>query len=289
MSDPPPDPPGLPDSPDPNAALEAEHQRLAAQLEHQVIAPLSLLLSQAHAYEVTLADNPQARLVASVLSSLAQRVVQQVRDLEADLYPQLLERLGLEAALEAYAGQIARAAGVLVELRLTRLPEPLPYPLALALYRLAQAATERAIHTAGATRLTITLDRVSESPATEIVFRLTDNGRRTPGEALTEALQAALARVEALGGRVQIGRGAEGRLVVAVWLALHPAADLTAREQDVLRLLAQGRTNRQIGAALAISHRTVNFHLDNLYSKLGVNSRTEAVLEALRRGWIDPG
>ena len=76
-----------------------------------MIAPLSLLLSQAHAYEVTLADNLQARLVASVLSSLAQRVVQQVRDLEADLYPRLLERLGLEAALEAYAGQIQRANG----------------------------------------------------------------------------------------------------------------------------------------------------------------------------------
>ena len=160
MSDPPPDPPALPDSPDPTAALEAEHQRLAAQLEHQVIAPLSLLLSQAQAYEVTLADNPQARLVASVLSSLAQRVVQQVRDLEADLYPQLLERLGLEAALEAYAGQIARAAGVPVELRLIRLQEPLAYPLALTLYRLAQAVTERAVHTAGATRLTITLGRV---------------------------------------------------------------------------------------------------------------------------------
>ena len=72
-------------------------------------------------------------------------------------------------------------------------------------------------------------------------------------------------------------------------LALHPAADLTAREQDVLRLLARGQSNRQIGAALVISHRTVNFHLDNLYAKLGVRSRTEAVLEALRRGWIDPG
>ena len=126
-------------------------------------------------------------------------------------------------------------------------------------------------------------------PATEIVFRLTDNGHTPPNEGLAKALQAALARVEALGGRVQIGRSAEGGLAVAVWLALHPAADLTARERAVLHLLARGHTNRQIGAALRISHRTVNFHLDNLYSKLGVNSRTEAVIEALRRGWIDPG
>ena len=61
---------------------------------------------------------------------------------------------------------------------------------------------------------------------------------------------------------------------------------LTARELDVLRLAAHGMTNRAIGRKLGISHRTVQGHLANMYGKLGVNSRTEAVTEALRRGWI---
>jgi len=61
---------------------------------------------------------------------------------------------------------------------------------------------------------------------------------------------------------------------------------LTDRELDVLRLTAQGLTNRAIGHGLGISHRTVQGHLANTYGKLGVNSRTEAVTEALRRGWI---
>lgn len=61
---------------------------------------------------------------------------------------------------------------------------------------------------------------------------------------------------------------------------------LTERELDVLRLAAQGKTNRAIGSALDISHRTVQGHLASVYGKLGVNSRTEAVTEALRRGWI---
>jgi len=61
---------------------------------------------------------------------------------------------------------------------------------------------------------------------------------------------------------------------------------LTDRELDVLRLAAQGLTNRAIGHGLGISHRTVQGHLANTYGKLGVNSRTEAVTEALRRGWI---
>jgi len=61
---------------------------------------------------------------------------------------------------------------------------------------------------------------------------------------------------------------------------------LTTRELDVLRLAARGLTNRAIGHGLGISHRTVQGHLANTYGKLGVNSRTEAVTEALRRGWI---
>ncbi len=61
---------------------------------------------------------------------------------------------------------------------------------------------------------------------------------------------------------------------------------LTPRELDVLRLAAQGLTNRAIGYKLGISHRTVQGHLASIYGKLGVNSRTEAVTEAIRRGWI---
>ncbi len=68
--------------------------------------------------------------------------------------------------------------------------------------------------------------------------------------------------------------------------AARQVAPLTERELTVLRLAARGLTNRQIGRELSISHRTVQGHLASIYDKLGVNSRTEAVTEALRRGWI---
>ena len=61
---------------------------------------------------------------------------------------------------------------------------------------------------------------------------------------------------------------------------------LTEREVEVLRMAAKGMTNREIGRQLDISHRTVQGHLANVYEKLHANSRTEAVTEALRRGWI---
>lgn len=61
---------------------------------------------------------------------------------------------------------------------------------------------------------------------------------------------------------------------------------LTEREQEVLELLAQGKTNKEIAEVLIISDRTVQTHLSNVFSKMGVGSRTEAVLEAIRRGWL---
>jgi DNA-binding NarL/FixJ family response regulator len=61
---------------------------------------------------------------------------------------------------------------------------------------------------------------------------------------------------------------------------------LTERELEVLRRAAHGLTNKQIGADLQISDRTVQNHLANIYAKLGVASRTEAVTAALQRGLI---
>lgn len=64
---------------------------------------------------------------------------------------------------------------------------------------------------------------------------------------------------------------------------------LTERELEVLELAAQGLTNQEIGQRLHISVRTVEAHLTHVYNKLGVSSRTEAVVHAMQRGWIHPG
>ena len=61
---------------------------------------------------------------------------------------------------------------------------------------------------------------------------------------------------------------------------------LTPRELSVLRLLANGNSNKEIAAALTISERTVKTHLGHLFEKLGVTSRTEAVRVATRRGLV---
>jgi DNA-binding CsgD family transcriptional regulator len=65
------------------------------------------------------------------------------------------------------------------------------------------------------------------------------------------------------------------------------AGGLTERELDVLRLLAQGRTNREIGQALYMSPKTASVHVSRILSKLDVKTRTEAAGAAYRLGLLD--
>jgi DNA-binding NarL/FixJ family response regulator len=62
---------------------------------------------------------------------------------------------------------------------------------------------------------------------------------------------------------------------------------LTRREQEVLQLMSQGKTNHEIAEELFISESTVKFHVNHLLSKLGTSDRTQAVLIAIKRGFAN--
>jgi two-component system nitrate/nitrite response regulator NarL len=64
------------------------------------------------------------------------------------------------------------------------------------------------------------------------------------------------------------------------------AEELTPREQQVLQQLSQGLSNKEIAAKMHISDHTVKFHVNAILAKLGVTSRTEAVVQAARRGLV---
>ena len=63
-----------------------------------------------------------------------------------------------------------------------------------------------------------------------------------------------------------------------------PLAELTEREQEILRLVAEGKPNKEIAAQLVISERTARTHVSNILRKLGLSSRTQAALWAIRAG-----
>ena len=97
----------------------------------------------------------------------------------------------------------------------------------------------------------------------------------TPRAELLEAIRA-VAR-----GQKRIPPEVAARLVQRIG-----GPTLTEREVDVLRLMAKGRSNKDIGAALHISEGMVKFHVNNILGKLGVDDRTQAVTIALQRGII---
>lgn len=77
--------------------------------------------------------------------------------------------------------------------------------------------------------------------------------------------------------------------VAAETQASHPPIQdaLTNREQEILRELSTGKTNKEIARGLFISERTVKFHVSSILRKLGVSNRTEAVKTAVQRGLIN--
>lgn len=103
-----------------------------------------------------------------------------------------------------------------------------------------------------------------------------------------EAPETIVAAVQA----VAAGRSYFGATVAAQFAQLARSDDLrleapTAREQEVLQQLAKGLTNAQIAHVLGIAERTVRFHIENLFSRLQVDNRVEAVMKAMRLGWIE--
>jgi DNA-binding NarL/FixJ family response regulator len=97
----------------------------------------------------------------------------------------------------------------------------------------------------------------------------------TEANELNRAIKAAAA------GQVQLSPAAAARLMREVRTPENPEA-LTERENDVLKLIAGGLSNKEIARELGIGEKTVKTHVSNILSKLGVLSRTQAALYAVR-------
>ena len=145
----------------------------------------------------------------------------------------------------------------------------------------ATAAIRRALPETEVLALTSVLEDASVVGAVRagaIGYLLKD----TRAEALCRAIKAAAA------GQVQLTPQAAARLMHAVSAPESPEA-LTEREIEVLQLLARGESNKHIARGLHISEKTVKTHVSNIFSKLGVQSRIQAALYAVRVGLVSPG
>ena len=197
------------------------------------------------------------------------QVQERVRDLAALAARLPRETPASRGYAELAAAEQARATGDPVserweEAAASRLAAGEPYFAAYALLRLAETRL------AGG-------DRRAAADAARQAAKLAENVGATPVAAEAQAL--------ARRGRLDIRDGTD-----AAAAAPDPSTDdrfgLTERERDVLRLVADGRSNAQIGAELFISPKTASVHVSNIIAKLGVSGRVEAAAVAHRLGLV---
>jgi DNA-binding NarL/FixJ family response regulator len=114
---------------------------------------------------------------------------------------------------------------------------------------------------------------VAQARAYETILPRNDPAARTAVAALSELAQQALNEARDL-----------AEILKPIPPGVHP---FSPREHQVLRLAAQGMTNKEIAYRLGISERTIQFHINSIFNKTATSSRTEAVALALRKGWIE--
>ena len=170
----------------------------------------------------------------------------------------------------------------------------LPEPAAWLVNAEADHARAHSTDTATTWRdLAATWDRIGQpGPATAARLREVDALLRNGGDrAEAIAIARLAAEVAKQTGAVPLAEqfrqlARRGRLDLHATVESDSRLNITPREMDVLRLLADGRTNRQIGTALFISEKTASVHVTNLLRKLDVPNRAAAAAFAQRTGIV---
>lgn len=139
----------------------------------------------------------------------------------------------------------------------------------------------RKARTEGWETLIVLLTAGVDAELLDEAFKLGADGlvlKDAAGDMLLQAVRGALA------GEPWFDKSAMEQVIAHLGAALPAGPPLTARENDVARLVAIGRRNKEIAHELGVSEGTVKMHLHNLYQKLGIGSRTELAILARDRG-----
>ena len=126
----------------------------------------------------------------------------------------------------------------------------------------------------------------------EYVFALIEAGaagyllKEATGDELIDAIRLVKAGEPAVHPRIMRKILDHLRTPVQEPAEIATAESLTEREMEVLRWAVKGMSNKEIADALCLSVRTIQAHLQNIFNKLGVGSRSEAIVYALKKGWL---
>lgn len=205
-----------------------------------------------------------------------------IRILIADDHGVVRQGLRMYLALDADLEVVGEAANGAEAVRLARTLEPDVVLMDLLMPVMDGVAATGAIRRELPSVEVIALTSVLEDSAIFGAMRAGATGyllKDTEADELCRAIKAAAS------GQVQLSPQVAARLLREVGPPDDPEP-LTERETEVLRQLALGKSNKEIAATLVITEKTVRTHVSNILGKLGVASRTQAALHAVRVGLV---
>jgi signal transduction histidine kinase/DNA-binding CsgD family transcriptional regulator len=268
------------------AAALAERARIARDIHDVLAHSLAAVSVNLQAAEGLLTagtlpqDNPELVKAIECLGragtltreglATARRAVLALRD---DATP-LAERLS------SLADQYREVGDLAVDFEVTGQPRPIPVQAGQAAYRAAQEALTNARKHAPGQPVRLHLGFEPDEITVSVVNPLPPKDAQGP--------------LAAAAGQAVLDPEVQQRLLLAA--ARAPAAapsddgegDLTPRESDVLRLIAEGKSNREIARALFVSEATVKTHVNRIFAKTGSRDRTQAMRYAYTHGYAEP-
>nr|BBH89555.1 hypothetical protein KTC_43060 [Thermosporothrix sp. COM3] len=290
-------------------AVERERERIARDIHDGPAQNITLALLRIEYLQRTIKkaeDLPEHPLLLTgaeeleKVHALLQECVEELRHTVYSPQPTSLEQKNIAVALENLIGDF-RSMNPEVQVsfvwQVTGLQDKMPAAVQVPVYRFIQEALNNVSKHAQASRVTVSM-RIARG---SLIVEVRDNGRGISPETLQKlneeqpgerpfGLQTMRERIENAGGHFEIlSQVGEGTIVRARFPVRGIAAgvsNLTEREQDVLRLVVDGLSNRAIAERLSISIDTVKSHIHHIIQKMQVRDRTQAAVLAMRYGWL---
>jgi signal transduction histidine kinase/DNA-binding CsgD family transcriptional regulator len=276
------------------AAIEQERNRIAQNIHDSVAQQFADILYKLEFIQRVLDKQPDvAKREISRLSDIIKESLHELRYTISALIPPQLEQLGFETALQLLLDEYRRTEPTLQIVYEGEATALLPPSLEAPIYRFIQEALHNIRKHAQATRATVRI-RVL---AGLLLIEISDNGRgfdlsqvmsrQATGTGYSIGLRIMRNHIQQAGGswEIQSKQGVGTTVKASFRLATHPAA-LTNREREVLRLMADGLTNRAIAEKLSVSTETIKSHVHHIMQKMHVNDRTQAAVLAARQQWL---
>jgi len=276
------------------AMLEQERSRIAHDIHDGIVQQATYVLHKLEFIRRTLEKQPQMEAIVQEIAQASEALEASLNDLRrgiSSLMPGQLEEPGFNGAIRALLDNYALIEPGLEIRYYIDDPSMIPASLEIPIFRFIQEAITNVRKHARASHATIRIRTLSGL----LTVQISDNGagfrpeqvNRTAQVGGHVGLRVMRERIEQAGGILEIrSKPGEGTTLKARFPLASPAVMLTNREQEVLRLLVNGATNRTIARQLSVSIETVKSHVHHIMQKLHVSGRTQAAVVATRQHWL---